>query len=269
MSAQHSSVCPLHRFRSEAPIGRAGGVVALAYGLLAYAAFVGAFLYAVGFVGNWLVPKSIDSGKPGELWPSLLINGLLLGLFAVQHSVMARPGFKVWWTRIVPRSIERSTYVLVASACFGLLYWQWRPLPATVWHVSNPIGWYALSAVSLAGYALVFVASFMLSHFDLFGLRQVWARFCSQPLRPIPFRLVGVYRVVRHPLMVGFLIAFWATPHMTVGHLFFAIMTSAYIFVGTWFEERDLIAAHGEEYLAYKRRVRGLVPVPRRAASEP
>lgn len=266
MSAQSVSACPLHRLRVDGPAGHVGGTAALLYGVVAYGAFFGVFLYAMGFVGNWFVPKSIDSGTPGAVVPSLLINGVLLALFVVQHTVMARPAFKAWWTRIVPRSVERSTFVLLASACLALAFWQWRPLPQTVWRVPGPTdgwGWYALTAVSLTGYAIVLASSFMLSHFDLFGLRQVWARFRGRAPAPIPFRLTGFYRVVRHPLMVGFLIAFWATPHMTVGHLFFAVMTTAYIFMGTWFEERDLIAAHGEDYRAYKRRVRGLVPVPR------
>lgn len=268
MSTQSVSACPMHRLSIDAPAGRIGGVAALVYGLIAYGAFFAVFMYAIGFVGNWFVPKSIDSGTAGPLIPSLLINSALLALFVVQHTIMARPGFKKWWTKIVPRSIERSTFVLFASACLALAFWQWRPLPQTVWNVSNPIAWDVLSAISMVGYAIALGASCMLSHFDLFGLRQVWARFRGRPLRPIEFRLAGFYRLVRHPLMVGFLIGFWVTPHMSVGHLFFAVMTTVYIFMGTWFEERDLVAEHGQAYLDYRRRVRGLIPIPRRAETE-
>jgi protein-S-isoprenylcysteine O-methyltransferase Ste14 len=267
MSAQ--SACPLHRLTSAEPGARAGGIAALAYGLVAYAAFFACITYAIGFVGNWLVPKSIDSGAAGPLIPSLLINTALLSVFVVQHTIMARPWFKARWTRIIPRAIERSTFVLFASLALALIFWQWRPLPQTLWHVENSALALALSAVSLGGWAIVFLSSFMVSHFDLFGLRQVWSRFQNRPLRPIEFRLVGLYKLVRHPLMVGFIIAVWATPHMTVGHLFFAAMITGYIFMGTWFEERDLIAEHGERYLQYRRQVRGFIPLPRTAPADP
>lgn len=240
-----------------------GGVFSLAYGLLAYASFLAAFSYAIGFIGNWVVPKSIDSGATGPIAMSLLINAALLGVFVVQHTIMARPGFKRAWTRIIPEPIERSTFVLLASAALGLLFWQWRPLPQTVWRVAGAAG-ALLSALSLAGYAVVFVASCTISHLDLFGVRQTWLRFREQTYRPVGFRLAGLYRVVRHPLMAGFLLGFWATPTMSLGHLFFAIMTTAYIRFGTWIEERDLITAHGEQYREYKRRVAGLLPLPRR-----
>lgn len=243
----------------------AAGVASFVYGALAYATFFFTFCYAIGFVGNWVVPKSIDSGAAGALVPSLIINGLLLSLFVIQHTIMARPAFKRWWTTIIPKSIERSTFVLIASSILLLLFWQWRPLPAVVWEVSNPVAYWGLSALSLAGWGIVLLASFMVSHFDLFGLRQVWYRLRERTYRPVGFRLVGLYKLVRHPLMVGFLIAFWATPVMTVGHLFFAVMTAGYILFGTWVEERDLIAEHGEAYLKYKRSVRGLIPLPKRA----
>ena len=243
------------------PLARAA---ALAYGLLAYAAFFVTILYAIGFVGNWLVPKSIDSGDPGSTLPSLLINTVLLSLFVIQHTIMARPWFKRAWTTIIPRSAERSTFVLLASAILLLTFWLWRPLPTVLWSVSGPAAW-ALSALSLLGWAIVFAASFMVSHFDLFGLRQSWLRFRGRLYRPVGFRLVGLYRLVRHPLMLGFLIAFWSTPTMTIGHLFFAIMTTIYIFMGIWFEERDLVAEHGESYLKYRRATRALIPLPKGA----
>jgi protein-S-isoprenylcysteine O-methyltransferase Ste14 len=241
-----------------------GGVATLAYGLLCYAAFVASFSFAIGFVGNWLVPKSINTGRPGPLVPSLLINTLLLCVFVAQHTVMARPAFKRWWTRIVPKPAERSTFVLAASASLGLLFWLWRPLPQVVWEVKGAAA-VLLTALSLLGWAIVLFASFAISHMDLFGMRQAWLRFRNRPYAPVGFRLVGLYRIVRHPLMLGFLIAFWSTPVMTVGHLFFAIMTTGYILFGLWMEERDLIAEHGERYREYKRNVRGLIPLPKRA----
>jgi protein-S-isoprenylcysteine O-methyltransferase Ste14 len=241
-----------------------GRIAALAYGVVAYGAFLVAILYAIGFVGNWVVPKGIDSGTPGPLVPSLLINGLLLSAFVVQHTVMARPAFKRWITRYVPRSIERSTFVLAASSILLVTFWQWRPLPQIVWSVEHPAAVWGLSALSLLGWGIVLVSSFMVSHFDLFGLRQVWLNFVGRPYTPVGFRLVGLYRLVRHPLMLGFLIAFWATWRMSVGHLFFAVMTTLYIFMGTWLEERDLVAEHGDAYRSYRRSVRGLVPLPKR-----
>ncbi|MCB9846297.1 MAG: isoprenylcysteine carboxylmethyltransferase family protein [Phycisphaeraceae bacterium] len=236
-----------------------------AFGLFSYAVFFIAFTYAIGFVGNWVVPKSIDSGTPGPLIPSLLINGALLLAFVVQHTIMARPAFKRWWTRIVPRSMERSIFVLLASSILLLMYWQWRPLPEVVWHTTHPALVWGLSLLSLLGYGIVLYSSFLINHFDLFGLRQVWLALRARTYGPVGFRLTGIYKLVRHPLMLGFLIAFWSTPTMTVGHLFFAIMTTAYIFFGTHVEERDLVAEHGADYLDYRRRVRGLVPLPRRA----
>jgi protein-S-isoprenylcysteine O-methyltransferase Ste14 len=234
------------------------------YGALAYGTFLAAFLYAIGFVGNWIVPKSIDSGTPGPLIPSLLVNACLLATFVVQHTVMARPAFKRWWVRLVPRSVERSTFVLLASAILLTLFWQWRPLPQPLWTLTHPAARWSLTGLSLLGWGIVLLASFMVSHFDLFGLRQTWLRFRGQAYRPVGFRLVGLYTLVRHPLMLGFLIAFWATPTMTQGHLFFAIMTTGYIMMGIWFEERDLVAEHGERYLEYRRQTPALLPLPKR-----
>jgi protein-S-isoprenylcysteine O-methyltransferase Ste14 len=254
-------------YERDRPHRLSGRIGVFVFGLLAYLSFFGVFVYAIGFVGNWIVPKSIDSGAPSPMWTALLINGALLLVFVIQHTIMARPAFKRWWTRIVPASVERSIYVLAASASLALLFWLWRPLPQEVWHFRHPIALYGLSALSLVGYAIVFTASCMVSHFDLFGLRQVTLRLLDKPYKPVGFRLVGLYHLVRHPLMVGFLIAFWSTPVMSVGHLFFAIMTTGYILFGTWIEERDLVAEHGESYLAYRRRVRGLLPIPRHNAS--
>ena len=237
-----------------------------AYGLIAYAAFFGVILYAIGFVGNWFVPKSIDSGEYGPIVPSLLINAALMVVFVLQHTIMARPAFKRWVTQYIPRSIERSTFVLAASTCLALVFWQWRPSPQVVWNAGP--GWpsWLLSGLSLLGWATVFLSSFMVSHFDLFGLRQVWFRLIDRPYVAVGFRLVGLYKIVRHPLMLGFIIAVWATPVMTVGHLAFAALITGYILMGTWFEERDLVAEHGENYLAYRRKVRGLIPLPKRPA---
>ncbi|MBX3367643.1 MAG: isoprenylcysteine carboxylmethyltransferase family protein [Phycisphaeraceae bacterium] len=265
------SACPMHRLFSirdrdshsaiDKPFSVAG-IALFAYGTLAYAAFLGAILYAIGFVGNWFVPKSIDSGAGASFIEAMLVNGGILVLFVVQHTIMARKWFKAWWTRIIPPSIERSTFVLAASAILGLLFWQWRPLPQVIWHVDHAALAMGLQALSLVGWATVLIASFMVSHFDLFGLRQVWFRLTGRPYRPVGFRLVGLYRIVRHPLMVGFLIAFWATPVMTAGHLMFALLTTGYIFFGVWIEERGLMAEHPEDYGAYRRRVRGFIPLP-------
>lgn len=246
------------------PLEPAARAATLAYGGFAYAAFVATFAYAVGFVGNWIVPKSIDSGTPGPLVPSLLINAVLLSVFVLQHTIMARPGFKRVWVRIVPAAAERSTFVLLASLSLALVFWQWRPLPDIVWRAATPTARGALTALSLLGYGIVLAASCMVSHADLFGLRQSWLRFRGRLYRPVGFRLVGLYRLIRHPLMLGFLIAFWATPTMTVGHLFFAVMTTLYIFMGVWFEERDLAAHFGESYQQYRRTTRAILPLPKR-----
>lgn len=258
--------CTPSNIRPAAAPSLAARSATLAYGFVAYASFLAVFLYAMGFVGNWFVPKSIDSGAAGPLVPSLLINAALLMVFVLQHTIMARPAFKRWFTRLVPRPIERSTFVLAASASLGLIFWLWQPAPQVLWQAGSPVLAGLLTGLSLLGYVIVLLASFMVSHLDLFGLRQVWLRFTSREYRPVGFRLVGLYKLVRHPLMLGFLIAFWATPVMTVGHLFFAVMVSLYIAVGVWFEERDLMAEHGESYGAYRRRVRAVVPLPRAAA---
>ncbi|MBI3313935.1 MAG: isoprenylcysteine carboxylmethyltransferase family protein [Candidatus Omnitrophica bacterium] len=229
------------------------------YGIAAYAVFFASFLYAIGFTGNILVPKSIDSGMPDALVLSLVINLLLLGAFAVQHSVMARPGFKTWWTKIIPKPIERSTYVLISSLLLFLLYWQWRPLTAVVWHAAGPAAIF-LQGLFWLGWAIVLVSTFMIDHFDLFGLRQTFLYWQGKPYTPSPFKKVGLYKIVRHPIMLGFIVGFWAAPQMTAGHLLFAAMTTAYILIGIWFEERDLRKFHPSDYETYRKETPALIP---------
>jgi protein-S-isoprenylcysteine O-methyltransferase Ste14 len=233
------------------------------YGGASYGAFLVAFLYAIGFVGNIReigVPRSVDHGVAAPTGAALVVNVVLLGLFAVQHSVMARPGFKRWWTRFVPRSIERSTYVLLASAVLLLLYWQWRTMPAVIWDVRPTAGRLALWALFWLGWATVLASTFMISHFDLFGVRQVYLAWRGKPYTDMAFRTRMLYRLVRHPLMLGFLVAFWAAPTMTAGHLLFAIGTTGYILVAIQLEERDLIAELGDKYRDYRRDVPMLLP---------
>lgn len=238
------------------------------YGMLAYALFLGTFLYAIGFVGNLLVPKSIDSGPAGGTGVALAVDLALLSLFAVQHSGMARPAFKRWWTRIVPEPIERSTYILFANAALIALYVFWRPIPAVVWDVTgSALATATLWALFTVGWLIVLLSTFMIGHWDLFGVRQVWANFRDRLLPDDPFRTPALYAVVRHPIMLGFLIAFWAIPRMTVAHLMFAVVTSAYIVVAVRLEERDLVARFGELYEGYRRRVPAFIPLPRFGAT--
>lgn len=234
-------------------------VLVFAYGLASYAVFFATFLYALGFVGNLVVPKGIDSPATDPWARALLVDLALLALFAVQHSAMARQGFKRWLTRIVPAAAERSTYVLASSAALLLLFWQWRPLGGVVWNVENELGRAALYGGFAFGWALVLVTTFVINHFDLFGLRQVWRNLLGRAQQPLPFVTPLPYRVVRHPLYVGWLFAFWCAPTMTVTHLLFAAATTAYILIAIQLEERDLVREH-PEYRAYRQRVPMLVP---------
>jgi protein-S-isoprenylcysteine O-methyltransferase Ste14 len=244
------------------------GIAAFTFGILSYAIFLGSFLYAIGFVGNVLVPKSIDSAPSGAMPEAILVDLVLLGLFAVQHSTMARPWFKERWTRIVPKPVERSTYVLVSSLLLALLFWKWQPVTQTIWEVGDPVGRGLLHAMFWLGWAIVLSSTFMINHFDLFGLRQVYLRLRSEPYTPLPFVTVALYRFVRHPIMLGFLVAFWSTPVMTLGHLLFAAATTGYIFIGIFLEERDLRRAHGEAWLRYRQEASMILPLPRRKPAD-
>ncbi|PPJ43851.1 MULTISPECIES: methanethiol S-methyltransferase [unclassified Pseudoxanthomonas] len=240
--------------------------LAMLYGGACYTAFLATFLYAIAFVAGFGVPKHIDNGALAPLWTALAIDIALLALFAVQHSGMARPAFKRWWTRFVPTAIERSTFVLVSSAVLALLFWLWRPLPQVVWHVDAGLARGVLWGVSLFGWLLVLTSSFTINHFELFGLRQVWLHARGRVAKDEPFVIRAMYRIVRHPLMLGFLIAFWVTPTMTLGHLLFAAVVTGYIFVAVKFlEERDLVAMHGDTYRDYQRKVPMLLPGRRRS----
>jgi protein-S-isoprenylcysteine O-methyltransferase Ste14 len=234
--------------------------LALAYAVLNYLVFLVVFLYAVGFVGDLVVPRSVDHGPQSRVGEAIVVDVALLGLFAVQHSVMARPAFKRWWTRLVPEGIERSTYVLASNLVLALLFWQWRPIPTIIWDVTTPVGRTALWVLFWVGWVIALMSTFMVSHSDLFGLRQVYAAWQAQPYQPVGFRALALYRVVRHPLMLGFVIAFWATPTMTAGHLLFAAATTGYILIAVHLEERDLIGVLGDQYQQYRANVPMLVP---------
>jgi protein-S-isoprenylcysteine O-methyltransferase Ste14 len=246
------------REKTASPIAR---MAALTYGTLAYVLFFGTLLYAIGFVGNIVVPKSIDTGEPGPFWPSVAINVVLLSVFAIQHSGMARPEFKKHWTRIVPKPIERSTFVLFTCAALILLFWKWQPMPGIVWDVENPIARGAIQMIAWAGWATVVLSTFMIHHFDLFGLRQVYIYLRGERYKELGFRTPGFYKYMRHPIMLGFLMAFWATPRMTQGRFLFAFMTTAYIMVAIQLEERDLLRFFGPAYADYRSRVYGLLPL--------
>jgi methanethiol S-methyltransferase len=240
----------------------------LLYGIISYLAFFGTILYAIGFVGNLAVPKTIDGEPQTTLIAAILINASLLLLFAMQHSIMARPAFKRWWTLIIPKELERSSFVLLSSLCLMLVMWQWKPIGGIVWSVENKTAKDLLHIFYLAGWGIVFISTFLINHFDLFGLRQVWLYFNGKPYTELPFRLPGLYQLVRHPLYLGFLIAFWSTPVMTVAHLLFAVLTSGYILTAIRFEETDLVTHFGEKYRNYKKWAPMLIPFSKRRATK-
>jgi len=235
-------------------------ILSFIYGVVCYLAFFVAFLYLIGFVGDMVVPKAIDSGAESGVAQSVLTNIALVSLFAVQHTIMARPAFKRWWTKVIPVQVERSTYVLVTSLILMLLFWQWRPMLSVIWSVENPTGAALLSGLFFLGWGTVLFSSFIINHFDLFGLRQVWLHLVNREYHHLKFQTKSLYRYVRHPLMLGIIIGFWATPRMTMGHLVFASGFTVYILMGIWFEERDLVRFHGEDYVDYRQRVSMLVP---------
>jgi protein-S-isoprenylcysteine O-methyltransferase Ste14 len=242
-----------------------GRIIGFLFGLVAYLVFLPTFLYAIGFITGVGVPKTIDDGPVVPVTEALIINLLLLSLFAVQHSGMARKPFKRWLTQFVPASVERSVYVLLASLALILLLWQWRPIPAVVWQVTNAHVAMTMTALSLAGWLLVLFSTFLINHFELFGLHQVAANLAGRTMPAARFKTPVLYKFVRHPIYLGFIIAFWATPVMTVGHLLFAAVTTAYIFVGIALEERDLIQLFGEEYKRYRAQVGMLAPFRRKS----
>jgi protein-S-isoprenylcysteine O-methyltransferase Ste14 len=236
-------------------------IVHFAYGLAAYALFLATFLYALAFIGGCpLIANRLDGPLTGSLGAAIAVNCALLAVFAIQHSVMARPWFKARWTQLVPWAIERSTYVIASSLALILLFWQWRPIGIEIWSVENPVGQALMWGVFALGWATVLVSTFLINHFDLFGLRQVTLPLLGKTYTPVTFRTPWLYRQVRHPLYAGWLLAFWATPHMTLAHLLFAIATTAYIVLAIQFEERDLVAEHGKSYSDYRKQVPMLIP---------
>ncbi len=240
----------------------------LLYGIISYLAFLGTILYAIGFVGNNLVSKTIDGEPQSPLVSAILTNASLLLLFALQYSIMGRPSFKRWWTRIIPAELERSSFVLLSCLCPALVMWQWQPIGGIVWAVKNEMLKPILTIAYLSGWAIVFVSTFLINHFDLFGLRQSWLYFRGKPYSELPFRVPGLYRLVRHPLYFGCLVAFWSTPVMTVAHLLFAILATGYILTAIRFEESDPIVHFGEKYSDYKKWAPMLIPFAKRKATK-
>ena len=236
----------------------------LFYGIVCYLVFFGTFLYAIGFVGNLLVPKTIDSQPEVPLLTAILVDASLLLLFALQHSIMARPAFKRWWTRIIPEHLERSTYVVLASLCLILMMWQWQPVGGVIWSVENETIKNLLLVSFLSGWLMVLASTFLINHFDLFGLRQVWLHFTGKPYTQLPFRIPFLYRLVRHPLYLGFMIAFWSAPVMTTAHFLFAVLTTGYILTAIQLEEKDLVGVFGDKYRAYRKWVPMIIPFSKR-----
>ena len=243
-----------------------GKVFAVFYGLVNHVVFLAIFLYLICFLGNFdsLVPKTIDSGTPGPVATALLVNVLLWVLWGIQHSLMARPGFKKWWTGIVPQHLERSTYVLISNLLMILIMWQWQPMTGVVWEVASSLGQNVLWALFFLGFGLVVLSSLIIDHFDLLGTRHVILYAMGRPYTPNVFKVVGFYKFVRHPLLLGWIIAFWATPKMTTGHLVFAIATTAYMLIAIRYEEKDLATSHGEVYRSYRKKVSMIIPWPSR-----
>jgi protein-S-isoprenylcysteine O-methyltransferase Ste14 len=239
------------------PVSR---LLAFVYGFASYAIFFVTFLYAIGFVSGLMVPKTIDSGAVGPMPAAIIVDLVLMSVFAIQHSVMARRQFKQWWTRLVPKPIERSTYVLFSSLALVLLFWQWRPIPDVVWEVTNPMIATAILGLSLIGWLIVLTSTFLINHFELFGMHQVTSNLTGHPMPEPRFRTPLYYKFVRHPIYLGFIIAFWVAATMTTGHLLFAAVTTAYIFVGIFLEERDLVDLFGDDYRRYKDRVSMVLP---------
>ena len=250
----------IHALGPAAPGSRMLKLTAFLFGAVAYLTFVFTILYAIGFVSDLVVPKAIDTGAISSNFAALTVNLALMSLFAVQHSVMARKGFKQWWTQFIPKPVESSTYVLFASLTLLLLFWQWRPMPTTVWHIEEPEMAATIATLSFGGWVLVFTSSFLINHFELFGLHQVANNLTGRQMPSPTFRTPFLYNFIRHPIYLGFIIAFWAAPTMSVGHLLFAAVTTAYIFIGILLEERDLIDMFGDEYRRYKQRVSMLLP---------
>jgi methanethiol S-methyltransferase len=236
------------------------GFLALAYGALVYLFFLATFLYTIAFVERVPGIKTIDTGPTGSVWTALIVDAVLLSIFAIQHSVMARRGFKQWWARYIPSSVERSTYVLFASLAVALLLWQWRPLPDVVWDVRGSVAGTTLIVISVMGWIVLLISTFLINHFELFGLQQVFHRWRETGTAKLAFKTPAFYKYVRHPIYLGFIVAFWSTPYMTQGHLIFSVATTGYIFVGIFFEERDLIVLFGEKYRSYRQRVPMIIP---------